>query len=538
MKQQLIRIFFTLAIAASLAQAHFIFVVPEPGGATAKVFLSEVLTPDSMVGADIVSSAKLSVRDAHGGETPLTLTKGSDAYVTPLPGGGARLVHGMLDLGFTQRGQGTPHVLLYYPKTVLGNAFGPNAKLGGDVPVELVPMGEPGAVKLQLIARGKPLADSEVTVILPDGTQETVRTDAHGQTKTMTQKGRYGAWARFWEEAPGERDGKKYDELRHYAMLVFDAPHAEQQTAMPGEAEVVARMPEASASFGGVVSDGWLYVYGGHISPTHSYSTAAVSGKFHRMDLSSPGKWEELPGGPAVQGMNLAAHKGKVYRVGGMEPRNAPGEPSDNHSLTSAARFDPAKGKWEDLPALPRGLSSHDVVVVDDTLVVMGGWDMQGKGNGEVWNEEVLTMDLSAKKLAWKSNPQPFKRRALIAASFEGKAYVIGGISDTNAVLGETEIYDPAKKAWSEGPALPGGSAHAFAPAAGVHDGRLYISLGDGSLYRLSKSGQEWEPAGKASPRVAHRVVSDGEKLLVVGGAKRGANLDLIEAVTVAEAAR
>jgi hypothetical protein len=57
-------------------------------------------------------------------------------------------------------------------------------------------------------------------------------------------------------------------------------------------------------------------------------------------------------------------------------------------------------------------------------------------------------------------------------------------------------------------------------------------------LYRLSRSGHEWEPAGKASPRVAHRVVSSGEKLLIVGGAKRGANLDVIEAVTVAEAAR
>lgn len=537
MKQQLTRIFLALAVAASWAQAHFLFVVPEPGGATAKVFISEELTPDSMVSADMAAGAKLSVRDANGAETPLTLTKGADAYIAALPGGGPRVVHGMLDLGFTQRGEGTPHLLLYYPKTILGDAFGANAKLGGDVPVELVPLGEPGAVKLQLIARGKPLADAEVTVILPDGTQEKVMTDAQGQTKTMAQKGRYGAWARFWEKSAGERDGKKYDELRHYAMLVFDAPSAEQ-TSTTSEAETVARMPEASASFGAVVSDGWLYIYGGHISPTHSYSTAAVSGKFHRMDLSSPGKWEELPGGPAVQGMNLAAYKGKIYRVGGMEPRNAPGEPTDNHSLTSTARFDPASGKWEELPPLPQGLSSHDVVVVGDALIVAGGWDMQGAGKGEEWNEHVLTMDLAAKKLEWKSAPQPFKRRALIAASFEGKVFVIGGINDANAVVGEVEIYDPATGAWSEGPMLPGGSAHAFGPAAAVHAGRLYVSLGDGSLYRLSRSGEEWEPAGKASPRVAHRIVSSGDELLVVGGARRGANLDLIEAVTVAEAVR
>jgi hypothetical protein len=537
MKKQLTRILLTLAIAASLAQAHFIFVVPEPDGAAAKVFISEELTPDAMVSADMVAAAKLSVRDANGADTPLTLTKGANAYIAALPGGGPRVVHGLLDLGFTQRGESTPHLLLYYPKTILGDAFGAHAKLDGDVPVELVPLGLPGAVKLQLIARGKPLADAEVTVILPDGSQEEVTTDSQGQTETLTQKGRYGAWARFWEKSPGERDGKKYHELRHYAMLVFDAPSAPQADAS-GEAQVIARMPEAAASFGGVVSDGWLYIYGGHISPTHSYSTAAVSGKFHRMQLSSPGKWEELPGGPAVQGMNLAAHQGKIYRVGGMEPRNAPGEPSDNHSLTSVARFDPASGKWGELPPLPQGLSSHDVVVVGDTLVVVGGWEMQGKEEGEVWNENVLTLDLTAKKLEWKSAPQPFKRRALIAASFEGKVFVIGGINDANEVLGEVEIYDPATRAWSEGPALSGGSAHAFAPAAAVHAGCLYVSLGDGSLYRLSRSGNEWEPAGKASPRVAHRVLSSGEKLLIVGGAKRGANLDVIEAVTVAEAAR
>jgi hypothetical protein len=387
------------------------------------------------------------------------------------------------------------------------------------------------------MARGKPLADAEVTVILPDGKQEKVKTDAQGQTKTLTQKGRYGAWARFWEKSAGERDGKKYEELRHYAMLVFDAPSVEHVSA-PSEAETVARMPEASASFGAVVSDGWLYIYGGHISPTHSYSTAAVSGKFHRMDLASPGKWEELPGGPAVQGMNLAAYRGKVYRVGGMEPRNPPGEPSDNHSLTSVARFDPKSGKWEELPPLPQGLSSHDVVVVGDQLIVVGGWEMQGVGKGEEWSESVVTMDLAANRLEWKSAPQPFKRRALIAAAFEGKVFVMGGINDANAVVGEVEIYDPAKRAWSEGPMLPGGSASAFAPAAAVHAGRLFVSLGDGSLYRLSRSGKEWEPAGKASPRVAHRVVSSGDELLVAGGARRGANLDLIEAVTVAEAVR
>ena len=78
--------------------------------------------------------------------------------------------------------------------------------------------------------------------------------------------------------------------------------------------------------------------------------------------------------------MNLASHGGKVYRVGGMQPRNAPGEPADNLSIADVARFDPKVGKWEALPPLPAGRSSHDVVVAGDKLVVVGGWQMKGKG--------------------------------------------------------------------------------------------------------------------------------------------------------------
>jgi len=81
-----------------------------------------------------------------------------------------------------------------------------------------------------------------------------------------------------------------------------------------------ATLPEATASFGSVVSDGWLYVYGAMFPARHSYSTEAVSGRFHRLHLSGKPEWEELPGGPGMQGMNLAVDRGKIYRIGGMTP--------------------------------------------------------------------------------------------------------------------------------------------------------------------------------------------------------------------------
>ena len=110
----------------------------------------------------------------------------------------------------------------------------------------------------------------------------------------------------------------------------------------------------------GLHRDGWAYVYGGHIAPTHVYSTAAVSGRFSRLRLADRSTWERLPDGPPLQGMNLAAHRGQIYRVGGMQPHNQPGEPQDVRSVADVARFDPAIGRWDMLPPLPAPPSSTD----------------------------------------------------------------------------------------------------------------------------------------------------------------------------------
>ena len=140
----------------------------------------------------------------------------------------------------------------------------------------------------------------------------------------------------------------------------------------------VGTLPEATASFGAVASGGWMYVYGGHVSATHSYSIEAVSGSFHRWNLST-GAWEALPGGPGLQGVGLAAHEGRIYRAGGMQPRNRKGEPEDQRSVADVARFDPATRQWMPLPPLIAPHSSHDVVIAGNQLFVIGGWTMRGK---------------------------------------------------------------------------------------------------------------------------------------------------------------
>ena len=114
------------------------------------------------------------------------------------------------------------------------------------------------------------------------------------------------------------------------------------------EATAFDPLPHKVSSLGACVSDGHVYVYGGHTGATHTYSTETTTGKFFRVPLSG-GKWEELPSGPALQGLALVAHNGKLYRIGGMQPRNKPGEKHDTVSVASFAAYDPSARKWQDL---------------------------------------------------------------------------------------------------------------------------------------------------------------------------------------------
>lgn len=298
-------------------------------------------------------------------------------------------------------------------------------------------------------------------------------------------------------------------------------------------------LPAAVSSFGAVAADGFVYVYGGHAGKTHSYNTKTTLGTFHRLKLAGGTKWEELAGGPILQGVNLAAHGGKIYRVGGMSPRNAPGEPADSVSVADVARFDPATGKWADLPALPAGRSSHDVVVAGDKLVVVGGWQMGGKGGKSVWHDTALSLDLTAKNAKWEEIPQPFKRRALTAAAVGGKVYVVGGLTAEGASERRVDVLDLGTKKWAAGPQLPGEDKVGFSPAAGVVNGRVVVNTSDGPVHRLTADGTAWEKVGTAATtRVVARLVPFGNDAVVLLGGSGGpgvGTLDSVEVVKLAE---
>jgi N-acetylneuraminic acid mutarotase len=163
------------------------------------------------------------------------------------------------------------------------------------------------------------------------------------------------------------------------------------------------------------------------------------------------------------QSVALVAHSGKLYRIGGMQPRNSRSEKSDTRSQPECASFDPATGKWIDMSPLPEPRSSHDAVVVDDSIYVFGGWRLNGTAGKSEWYAHGLRLHLSRADAKWEKIDQPFRRRALTVAALNGKVYVVGGMDDGGKVVRNVSVFE--RKRYVVGrAAIPGDDGNGFTP--------------------------------------------------------------------------
>jgi uncharacterized GH25 family protein len=212
-----------LTVAALSAEAHFVFVVPDPKDpAKAIVVLSEDLSVDEEVTMDRIAGLKLQVRDEAGKLAEASFETAKHNLNATIPGNGARVLFGSIAYGVMQKGDAKPYLLTYHPKAIVGTIPSDGGKLDNLLPAELIPVASSGKVKFQLLGLGKPVADGDATVILPDGKKEKTKTDKHGFTREFDGAGRYGVWARYTEAKGGEHQGKKYEEVRYYPTLVVD----------------------------------------------------------------------------------------------------------------------------------------------------------------------------------------------------------------------------------------------------------------------------------------------------------------------------
>ncbi len=398
---------------------------------------------------------------------------------------------------------------------------------------------------------GKPLAGAGVTIIDAEGEQFEDKTNADGKVSFSTQAaGQTGFVIAHVVKEKGEWEGKAHTSVSHYATVttsfaptatsspISKKPSARLERPAAEKSSRYAPLPEAVASFGAAVCDGWLYVYSGHTGKAHDHSRDNLSEKFARLRLETASEWEMLPQEAPLQGLPLVTHGGKLYRVGGLSAENASGADIDLHSLDEFCCFDPDDRTWTALPKLPEGRSSHDAVVMGDRLFVVGGWRLNGGSDGE-WLDTAWVFNLTDHDSSWQSVPSPpFRRRALAVAHWKGKVIALCGMGEDHSISRSVDCFDPATGEWSQLASFPGDEGMSgFGVSAWNAGGKLFACGSEGVVYQLEDTAQSWKKVAELNrPRFFHRLVArDAGELLVIGGAPLDDEVHLkdIEAVDI-----
>lgn len=535
----------TIVCATSALRAHFVWLALEPAKDSkppeARVYFGELAHPDSAELLDRLKRLEVWHRAKSGEYAEVKLAKveleDGSALAGTLPAG-ATCIEADCSYGTFSRGQ--KKMLLHYYAKALGPGAGETLVRSKRLALDLVPSCAGGALKLEVIWMGKPASGAMVTLLPQKASSSEVETDASGvATFQAPAPGKYEARARVIEAPSGEIDGEKYEEARHYITLTFEVPgpaaaivpaaataaelgpEAAAPSTLQGEVVRYTELPRGITSFGAAVIGDWIYVYGGHHGRPHSYSNKSQSETLTRLNLKAPGAWEVVAQGPGLQGLAMAAHAGKLYRIGGLKVENEEGKDHDLRSVDDFVCFDPASGQWAALQPLPEPRSSHDAVVIGDKIYVVGGWQL--KGAEKRWHTNAWMIDLSAAKgeTAWQKLPDPpFRRRALSLGHLGGKLLAIGGMQEEGEATTRVDVLDLATGAWSEGPSLPGEGMEGFGSSAYTAGNRLFVSTHGGNLLCLDAVSAPWKLARKLNQdRFFHRMVSHGEELLLVGGA-------------------
>lgn len=543
-----------LALAgASAAQAHFPWLAVD-GEGRALVFFGENPDERNYHLPEALAAAKLNARvgDAAVAEVPLELLEeedfvgrrsnepvAKDAVLELTAEYG--IYHGML--------------LTYFAKHLPGETIAAWEKAGPSkgLKLDVTPKASDEGLAIAVAWEGEPLADAGVALTDSTGETQEAKTDAKGiATFAKVAPGPVSVITNQMKKGEkGEHDGKAYTSVANYGTLTFNhksatAEKSAAKTEKPANAEAeesasaYPALPEAVSSFGAAVSDGYLYVYSGHTGGEHEHSRDNLSQKFLRIKLDGGSEWEELPMETPLQGLPLVAHGGKLYRVGGLNAKNADGEDEDLHSVAEFSSFDPATKKWTALAPLPEARSSHDAVVIGDKVYVVGGWTLDGDRKG-TWLDTAWSIDLKDPAAKWEAIAKPnFRRRALAAAQWNGKLVALGGMDEDVNISRTVSVLDPATGEWTELAELPGEDMDGFGAAAWNLDGKLFASGTQESLYRLADDGKSWEAVLELKqPRFFHRLLPAGDAtLLSIAGASFDGHLANIEEVSVAADAK
>jgi hypothetical protein len=242
-----------LTVLAVPAQAHFVWVSVEPGGdgrPEARVWFAEDPSP----GAEHLVS-KIGHTKLHCGSGAAA----AEVELKPVTGDGTGELVGNLASAegpiqleaicdYGTFGHGGPLMLLqYYAKALQPRTSAELAASASSekLPLDIVPELADDGLRFTVLWQGKPVPKAEVSVLDIDGEDETLTTDEQGQVlHGKPGKGLISARAGHIEsDRSGERNGKKYESVRHYTTLTLRLPADAKVAAVPAATTTAAAVP-------------------------------------------------------------------------------------------------------------------------------------------------------------------------------------------------------------------------------------------------------------------------------------------------------
>ncbi len=524
------------ALPTTVAHAHFIWLVRQMDGEAGdrvELYFSEAAEPDDPDLLQRVKDVTIWQLGPDGHAQKFALQLEDDALFAGLGDkiDGHSLFVARHDYGVLER-NGESFALRYYAKTgpKLGDEAWSRNDSGKHLALDVIPVAVTNGIRIEVRWQAKPLAGAQVIVSGPGMKDFEATSDKQGQATFETSKpGLFSIRVRHIENQAGERNGHKYESIRHYSTLALnvttagvsaDSP-ADNHKAEQAAASTYPPLPELVTSFGAAVLNDALYVYGGHTGRAHEYWDDSQARTLRRLDLKNGKAWESLGTGPGLQGLAMVAHGGKLYRLGGFLAKNKEGEEHDLWSQADVACYDPTTKQWNEMSPLPEPRSSFDAAVLGDKVYVIGGWKLAGQDEPH-WHTSAHELDLASESPQWKALPEPpFQRRALSVAAHDGKVYVLGGMQAEGGPTTRVDVFDPAGGTWSQGPHLQGEPMDGFGSSAFAAGGHLYVTTFSGKLQQLTEDGKSWEVIRQLErARFFHRMLPWSEnRLIIVGGA-------------------
>ena len=538
-------LFLLLVAIANVAQAHFVWTYADDG--QIKVVFGEGLDPDE---ANFLSGLKImkAYKVVDGKRRLIELTKKTEDdlgwFETSLNNSG-HIVD--IHCPYGVFGRGDKSMLLDYSAKYINTTQGVAAKPNSELTLDLVPTFDNGQLKIAAFFKGYPIEGIEIQAEQLESDMDFATTDVTGHA-VLAPNSRYVIRGKHVVAEAGELNGEKYDDKRYYCTLVIDtnpianAGSGSETAAIKTQANAteiklkaieteLAEFPKGMTSFGATVVGNQIFVIGGKSGKAHAYAKSYQNRDvFCLATDGSNDEWQTVSENHGLQGLAIVGYGNKVYRIGGLEARNAEGEDDDLHSVADFKEFDPTNKTWADLPSLPKGRSSIDACVVGNYVYVVGGWSM-GDDDPE-WATNMLKFDLGNPTGQWEKVDVPFKTRALAVEANNDQLVVVGGLKQDGGPTDEVYIYDLKTKKWSVGPAVPApGGMKAFGCSTVSIDGHVLTSTYDGGIYQLADDNSSWTKIHQLEDgRFFHQMLPIGEnRFALVGGShmKTGSHFDI-----------